>query len=143
MLKIKHWLDYLTTSLALIAAVAQQHRPPRELSQQDRTEPVVVRLTTSEIELHRQAIAVHYDMDLTGQAATRATHMLVAVVGDAGTVLVYADNRGIDHLHRCIIIRSQRIHDLVPDASPLPANEAIVASRRGTIPVWQIAPWCA
>jgi hypothetical protein len=68
--------------------------------------------------------------------------MLAAVIGDAGPMLVYADDRGIDHLHRRIMSGSQRIHDPVPDASPPPANKAIVASRMGTVAVWQIAPWC-
>jgi hypothetical protein len=102
-----------------------------------------VRLTTSEAELHRQTIAIHNDMDLAGQPATRATDMLAAVIGDAGTMLVHADDGRIDHLHRRIVNGSQRIHNSVPDARPPPANEAIVASRRGTVAVWQIAPWCA
>jgi hypothetical protein len=75
----------------------------RELSQQDRAEPVVVRVTTSEAELHRQTIAVHNDMDLASQPATRATHMLAAVIGDAGGMLVNANDGRIDHLHRRIV----------------------------------------
>ena len=51
-----------------------------------------MRLTTSEAEPARQTVAVHNDMDLAGQPATRATHMLVTVVGDAGTILVDADD---------------------------------------------------
>jgi hypothetical protein len=102
-----------------------------------------MRLTTSEAELHRQTVAVHNDMDLAGQPATRATHMLAAVVGYAGTMLVHADDGRIDHLHRRIVSHRQRLHDLVPDASPTPANKAVITSRRGTIAVWQITPWCA
>jgi hypothetical protein len=63
---------------------------------------------------------------------------LVIVVRDTGAVLVHAHDGGIDHLHRCIMTSSQRIHDLIPDASPPPTNEAIVAGRAGT---WQVAPW--
>ena len=74
-------------------------------------------LTTSEPEPHRQTIAVHNDMDLAGQPATRATNMLAVVIGDAGTMLVHADNGRIDHLHRRIVSSRQRIHDLIPDAS--------------------------
>src|SRR5438034_5805611 len=55
------------------------------------------------------------------------------VVGDAGSVLVHADDRGIDHLHRRIMTGGQRFHDLVPDASPPPPDEAIVTSGTGTI----------
>ena len=68
-----------------------------------------MRLTTSEAELHRQTIAVHDDMDLAGQPATRPANMLAAVIGDAGTMLVHADDRRIDHLHRSIVNGSQRI----------------------------------
>jgi hypothetical protein len=82
------------------------------VSQQDRAEPVVVRLSTGDAELHRQTIAVHNDMDLAGQPATRATNMLAAVIGDAGSMLVHADDRCIDHLHRRIMSSSQRFHDL-------------------------------
>jgi hypothetical protein len=38
-------------------------------------------------------------------------------------VLVHAHDGGIDHLHRRVVTGSQRIHDLVPDASPPPPNE--------------------
>ena len=100
-------------------------------------------LTTSEPEPHRQTIAVHNDMDLAGQPATRATNMLVVIIGDARTMLVHADNGRIDHLHRRIMCRRQGIHHLIPDASASPANKAVVTSRRWTIAVWQITPWCA
>jgi hypothetical protein len=63
------------------------------------------------------------------------------VVRDAGSVLVHAHNRGIDHLHRRIMTDGQRIQDLIPDASPPPPNEAIVASGAGTISCRQVASW--
>jgi hypothetical protein len=75
-------------------------------------------------------------MNLAGQPATRAINMLAAVISDAGTMLVHPDDGRIDHLHRRIVSHRQRIHDLIPDASPAPANEAVVASRRGTVAVW-------
>jgi hypothetical protein len=56
-------------------------------------------------------------------------------------MLVHAHDRGIDHLHRRIMTGSQRIHDLVPYASPPPTNEAIVTSSAGTKGLWQGAPW--
>ena len=37
-------------------------------------------------------------------------------------MLVHVDDGGIDHLHRRIVSHRQRIHDLIPDASPPPAN---------------------
>jgi hypothetical protein len=65
----------------------------------------------------RQTIAVHNDMDLAGQPATRATHMLAFVIGDAGSMLVNANDGHVDHLHRRIVNGSQRIHEPVPDTA--------------------------
>jgi hypothetical protein len=65
------------------------------------------------------------------QAPSRATDILVIVVCDAGSVLVHAHDAGIDYLHRRIMAGSKRFHDLVPDASPPPTNEAIVTSGPG------------
>jgi len=42
-------------------------------------------------------------MDFAGQPATRATNMLIVVVGDAGITLVHADDGRIDHLHGRIV----------------------------------------
>jgi DNA recombination-dependent growth factor C len=47
---------------------------------------------------------------------------IAAVIGDEGTMLVHVDDGGIDHLHRRIVSHRQRIHDLILDASPPPAN---------------------
>src|SRR5262245_47432714 len=37
----------------------------------------------------------------------------------------------------------QRVHDATPDASPSPANEAVVASGVRTEVIRQVAPWCS
>jgi len=58
---------------------------------------------------------------------------LLIVVCDAGSVLVHAHDGGIDHLHRRVMTGRQRIHDPIPNASPLPPNEAIVTSGAGTV----------
>ena len=58
-------------------------------------------------------------------------HVLVVIVRDAGSVLMYAHDGCIDHLHRGVMTGGQRINDLVPDASPPPANEAIEHVVRG------------
>jgi hypothetical protein len=92
-------------------------------------------------EMDRKAIGVHDRVNLAGQAASRATRSLVIVVRDTGSVLVHAHDGGIDHPHRRIMTGGQRFHDPVPDASPPPANEAIVTSGAGTIGLWQVAPW--
>jgi hypothetical protein len=76
-----------------------------------------VRFTGRQAEAHRQAIGVHDRMNLACQSASRAPHLLLAVAPDAGSVLVHSHNRGVDHLHRRIMSRGKRIHDLIPDAS--------------------------
>jgi len=50
--------------------------------------------------------------------------MLPAVIGDAGTMLVYADDGCIDHLNRRVVNGIEPIHDPVPDASPPPLDGA-------------------
>jgi hypothetical protein len=102
-----------------------------------------VRLTGRKGEMDRQAIGVYHRVNLARQAPSRATHVLVIVVGDAGSVLVHAHDGGIDHLHRRVMTGGQCIHDPVPHSSPPPANEAIVASRAGTIGRRQVAPGSA
>jgi hypothetical protein len=51
---------------------------------------------------------------------------------------MHAHDGGINHLHRRVMTGSQRFHDLVPDASLPPTNEAIIASGAGTIGLWQM-----
>jgi hypothetical protein len=49
--------------------------------------------------MDRQAIGVHDRVNLARQAPSRATHILMLVVRDAGSVLMHAHDAGIDHLH--------------------------------------------
>ena len=56
---------------------------------------------------------------------------------------MHADNRRVDHLHRRIMGSGQRVHDAAPDASPSPANEAVVAGGVRTEVIGQVAPWCS
>jgi hypothetical protein len=110
-------------------------------AEENRTQPIVVRLTGREGEMDRQAIGVHDRVNLAGQAPLRATHILVSVVRDPGSVLEHAHDGGIYHLHRRAMTGGQRIHDLVPDASQPPPNEAVVTGGAGTIGFRQVAPW--
>src|SRR6516162_11288662 len=82
-------------------------------------------------------------MYLAGQPAARPSHGLLSVSDDAGPVLMHPDNRGVDHLHRRIMGGGQRVHDAAPDASPSPANEAVVAGGVRTEVIGQVAPWCS
>ena len=81
-----------------------------------------------EAELYRQASGVHDSVNLAGEPASQPAHMFLSVPANTGSVLVHTHDGGINHLHRRIMACGQRIHDLVPDASPRPANEAIVTS---------------
>src|SRR6267154_6338661 len=100
-----------------------------------------MRLAGREGEMDRQAIGVHDRVNLARQASSRATHVLVIVVRDTGYVLMNAHYGGIDHLHLGVVTGSRRIHDLVPDASAPPPNDAIVTGGAGTIGFRQVAPW--
>src|SRR5712671_3709719 len=63
-----------------------------------------------------------------------------ATTGASIASSVHAHDGGIDHLHRRIMTGGQRVHDLVPDASPLPTNESIVTSGARAIGLRQVAP---
>ncbi len=67
--------------------------------------------------MDRQAIGIRHCVNLARQAPSRAPHLLVIVVRDAGSVLVHAHDGGIDHLHRRVMTGGQCIHDPVPYAS--------------------------
>jgi hypothetical protein len=59
-------------------------------------------------------------------------HRLLFVACDTGPVLVHSHDGCVDRLHGRVVSGDHRIQDLIPDASPSPANEAIVAGRVGT-----------
>jgi hypothetical protein len=65
-------------------------------------------------EMDRHATGIHHRVNLARQTPSRATHILVIVVRDTGSVLVHAHDGGIDHLHRRVMTGGQRIHDPVP-----------------------------
>jgi hypothetical protein len=97
-------------------------------AEKNRTQPIVMRLTGRESEMDRQAIGVYHRVNLAGQTPSRATHILLIVVRDAGSVLVHAHDGGIDHLHGRVVTGGQCIHDPVPDASLPPTDKAIIPS---------------
>src|SRR5271169_3855614 len=100
-----------------------------------------MRFTWRQSEINRHAVGVHDRVNLAGQATSRAAHVLEIVVRHACPVLVYADDGGINHLHRRVMTGSKRIHDPVPNASPPPPNEAIVTGGTGTVAFREVAPW--
>src|SRR5271170_7808971 len=53
---------------------------------------------------------------------------------------MYADNGCVDHLDCRIMRGSERSHDLSPDASPSPTNEAVVAGGVRAVAVREITP---
>ena len=56
-------------------------------------------------------------------------------------MLMYADDRRVDHLHRGVMGASQCIHNPGPHARSTPANETIVTSGARAECMRQIAPW--
>ena len=60
--------------------------------------------------------------------------------GDTGTVPVHAHDRGVDHLHRCVMSSGDGVHNVVPDARPAPTDEAIVTGGMRAEALRQIAP---
>src|SRR3954454_15823166 len=73
-----------------------------------------MRLAGREGEMDRQAIGVHDRVNLARQASSRATHVLVIVVRDTGSVLMHAHDGGIDHPHRRVVTGSQRTRWIRP-----------------------------
>jgi hypothetical protein len=65
-------------------------------------------------------------------------HVLLSVPRDAGPMLVHAYDRRINHLHGRFMSGGQRLHDLVPDASPPPADEGDLTTVR--LPVESAKP---
>jgi hypothetical protein len=56
---------------------------------------------------------------MSAMSPSRATHALVIVVRDTGSLLMHAHDGGIDHLHRRAVTGSQRIdrfRPTLPDA---------------------------
>ena len=80
---------------------------------------------------HRQSPRIDDRVNVTRQSTSRLAHRLLFVACDTGRVLVHAHGC-VDRLHGRAVSGDHRIQDLIPDASPSPANEAIVAGRVGT-----------
>jgi hypothetical protein len=86
---------------------------------------------------------VEASLDLAVSAAIstpRPSHRLPPVPGDARSVLMHADNGGVDHLDSRIMSRGECIYDTTPYTSPSPTNEAVIAGGVGTERIRQIAP---
>jgi hypothetical protein len=131
----------LPDPVRVVSAIREQHRLREQGAEESRAQPIVMRFTGREGEMDRRAIGVHHRVYLARQATSRATHILLIVVRDTGSVLVHAHDRRVDHLHSGVMTGCQRIHNLIPDASPPPANEAIVTSGAVTVVLRQVAPW--
>src|SRR5262245_20739429 len=67
-------------------------------------------------------------MDFARQAAARPSHRLALIPCDAGSMLMDADNGGVDHLDSGIMGSGKCVYDAAPDTSPPPADEPVVAS---------------
>src|SRR5258708_1689687 len=83
----------LPDPVRIVSTIREQHRLWKQGAEENRTQPIVMRLTGRESDLDRHAIRVHHRVNLASQAPSRATHILVIV---AGSVLVHAHDGGID-----------------------------------------------
>jgi hypothetical protein len=60
--------DKLPDPIRVVSTIREQHRLWKEGAEENRTQPIVVRLTRREREMDRQAIGVHHRVNLAGQA---------------------------------------------------------------------------
>jgi hypothetical protein len=72
-------------------------------------------LTGAQRQPYRQAIAIDHRMDFARQAAAGPSHRLALVPCDAGSMLMHADNRGLDHLDSGIMGSGERFSDAAPN----------------------------
>src|SRR6516165_6356738 len=84
-------------------------------------------LTGAQRQPYRQTIAIDHRMDFARQAAAGPSHRLALVPCDAGSMLMHADNGGVDHLDSGIMGGGKCVYDAAPDTSPPPADEPVVA----------------
>jgi hypothetical protein len=66
----------------MVSAICEQHHLWKQCAEKNRTQPIVVRLTRREGEMYRQAIGIDHRMKLACQASSRATDILLIVIGD-------------------------------------------------------------
>src|SRR5262245_24395592 len=97
-------------------------------------------LTGAQREPYRQTIAIDHRMDFARQAAAGPSHQLAMVSSDAGSMLMHADNGGVDHLDSSIMRSGKRFYDAAPNTGPPPPDEAVVASGVWAKRRWQITP---
>src|SRR5215471_4423671 len=99
-------------------------------------------LTGAQRQPYRQTIAIDHRMNFARQAAAGPSHRLALVSCDAGSMLMHADNGGVDHLDSGIMGSGKCVHDAAPDTSPPPADETVIAGRVRAKMIRQIAPGC-
>jgi hypothetical protein len=111
--------------------------------QQFSGEPNVMGLTRAQRQPYRQTVAIDHRMDFARQAAAGPSYRLPLVPGDASSMLMHADNGGVDHLDSGIMGSGKRFYDTAPNTGPPPPNEAVVASGVWTKRRRQITPGCS
>lgn len=83
-------------------------------------------LTRAERQPYRQTIAIDHRMDFARQAAAGPSHRLALVPCDAGSMLMHADNGGVDHLDSGIMVGRRSLRN-----PPAPHLEAETLLRDG------------
>ena len=73
-------------------------------------------LTGAQRQPYWQTIAIDHRMDFARQAAAGPSHRLALVPCDAGSMLMHADNGGVDHLDSGIMGSGKYVYDAAPGA---------------------------
>jgi len=89
--------------IRIITSVGQHHCFRLQTREKFASKPIIVRFAGCQREPHRQAIGIDQRVNLAGQPASSSAHRLPSVPSDAGTVLMDAHNRRVDHLDGSIV----------------------------------------
>ena len=131
--------DESSDPIGVNSTISEQHRSRFQVGQQREDKTVVMRLAWSA--RHEQAAHWYRRPRESWSSIRLATGP--SVVHCSQRCRLHADARAqrmYQSLHGRIMARGQRIHKLIPHASPAPSNKAIVAGDVGAKVLRQIAP---
>src|SRR5262249_27324946 len=120
--------DEFSDPIGVKSTISEQHCSRFQAGQQREDKAVVMRLASGQCDTNRQPTGIDDSVNLGRQSASRPAHQLFTVRSNAFSMLMHAHDGCINHLHGRIIARGQRIHKLIPHASPAPSNKAIVGA---------------
>jgi hypothetical protein len=95
----------------------------------------------SESKSHRHSVGIDASVYFGRQPTSRPAHQPCFGPTRATAVLMYADNRCVDHLDGAVVGFREGLHERVPDASHPSTNKPVVAGRVRPKVLRQISPW--